>query len=264
MFKSVSKLIFLLVLLYSRPLYAQNETATGFDKLLYVSEKDTLHYRLLRPENPGTKDAFPLVIFLHGAGERGNDNEVQVKHITGLFLDPGNRIQYPSYVLAPQCPQGTTWAARDREAPRVLMRDEPTRPMAMLIELITKIENEFPIDRTRIYVTGLSMGGYGTWDLIARFPDRFAAAVPICGGGDTRTAIAIRHVPIWAFHGALDKVVIPEHSRLMIKALQDAGGNPGYTEYPGVGHDSWVNAYNDPQLLPWMFGQQLEKDAKAK
>lgn len=264
MVKSISKLILLLLMLFSRPVFAQNETATAFDKLLYVSQKDTLPYRLLKPEHTDTKKTFPLVIFLHGAGERGQDNTVHIKHIAGLFLDKGNRNQYPCYVLAPQCPEGTMWAAHNREGSRLVMRQEPTQTMAMLIELIREIENEFPIDRSRIYVTGLSMGGYGTWDLIGRFPERFAAAVPICGGGDPQIAPAIRHMPIWAFHGALDKVVVPRHSRVMIKALQDAGGAPGFTEYPDVGHNSWDNAYNDPHLLPWMFNQYLDKKSEAK
>jgi predicted peptidase len=136
--------------------------------------------------------------------------------------------------------------------------------MAMVIELIAKIEKEFPIDRSRIYVTGLSMGGYGTWDLIARFPHRFAAAVPVCGGGDPETASQIKHIPLWAFHGALDNVVPPGQSRVMVRALQDAGGTPGYTEYPDVKHDSWVYAFREPHLLPWLFNQHLGEKSKVK
>jgi predicted peptidase len=201
---------------------------------------------------------------MHGAGERGNDNEVQINHIKELFLDPDNRSRHACYVIAPQCPQKTMWATHHREGNRLIMKDKPTTPMQLLIELISKIEKEFPVDRSRIYITGLSMGGYGTWDLIARFPNRFAAAIPICGGGDTKTAETIKQIPLWAFHGALDGVVPPNQSRAMIKATQDAGGKPGYTEYPGVEHDSWVYAYREPYLLPWLFDQVLEKSPQGK
>ena len=258
----MSKFIFFIAMTFSLAGSAQDEKSNGFDKLLYTSEKDALPYRLLRPENLQAKTKFPLVVFLHGAGERGSDNEVQIKHIAALFLDGENRKQYPCFVLAPQCPSEMWWAAHDRDGSRLVMRKEPTKPMALVIELIKKIESEQPIDLSRIYVTGLSMGGYGTWDLIARFPHRFAAAVPICGGGDPATAPAISHLPLWAFHGALDRVVVPRQSRVMINALRDAGGAPGYTEYPDVGHNSWDYAYADPYLLAWLFEQHNEKTSK--
>ena len=135
--------------------------------------------------------------------------------------------------------------------------------MALLIELLAEAERMFPIDPDRIYVTGLSMGGFGTWDLIARFPDRFAAAVPVCGGGDPGTAPLIRDLPVWAFHGALDRVVPPSNSRVMVRALQEAGARPGYSEYPDVGHNSWTKAYEDPYLLPWLFEQHRQKRSAA-
>jgi predicted peptidase len=260
----MSRIIFILAMSVSVPLFAQIETIPLWDKLLYISEADTLPYRFLKPVNPKSKKTFPLVIFLHGAGERGRDNEIQIKHINDLYLDPDNRGRHSCYVLAPQCPEQKSWANHAGQGNRLVMNDQPARPMAMLIELIGKIEKEFPIDRSRIYVTGLSMGGYGTWDLIARLPDRFAAAVPICGGGDPHTANRIKHIPLWAFHGALDKVVPPGHSRIMIKALQDAGGTPGYTEYPDVEHDSWVYAFREPHLLPWLFDQYLGRKSKVK
>jgi predicted peptidase len=225
-----------------------------FDKLLYTSNKDTLPYRLLKPVNPKAKELFPLVIFLHGSGERGNDNEAQIKHIADLFLDPNNRGKYPCYVVAPQCPTGEWWA-NYKGKPTITA--EPTRTMQLVIALIEKISKEFPIDSSRIYITGLSMGGFGTWDLLARYPGKFAAAVPICGGGDEKTATRIKNIPIWAFHGAKDNIVLPRESRTMIKALQNAGGSPGYTEYPDIGHSSWVQAYQEPHLLPWLFKQKL-------
>lgn len=231
-----------------------------FDKLLLINKRDTLPYRLLKPVSPESKELFPLVIFLHGSGERGTDNEVQIKHITELFEDERNRGKYPCYVVAPQLPKKETWANFEGKGDDVRLGKSPTKSMRMVIELIEKMIKEFPVDQSRIYITGLSMGGYGTWDLIARFPNKFAAAVPVCGGGSPATASNIKHIPIWAFHGAKDKIVVPEQSRKMINALQDAGGLPGYTEYPDVEHNSWIHAYKEPHLIHWMFNQNLGKE----
>lgn len=260
----MSRTVFLLAMILAAPSFAQIDKVPLWDKLLYTTGNETLPYRFLKPVNPKAKELFPLVIFLHGAGERGTDNESQLNHINELFLDPDNRSRHSCYVVAPQCPAGTMWAAHERDGSRLVMKQQPTRPMALLISLIDKIQKEFPIDPDRIYVTGLSMGGYGTWDLIARFPSRFAAAVPICGGGDPNTAPEIAHIPQWAFHGALDPIVPPRNSRTMVKALQDAGGKPGYTEYPDIQHDSWLYAYREPHLLPWLFEQHLGQKEASK
>ena len=126
----------------------------------------------------------------------------------------------------------------------------------MSMELLAALEKEFSIDARRLYVTGLSMGGYGTWDAIQRYPDRFAAAVPICGGGDSLRVKEIARLPIWAFHGADDGVVKPQRSRDMIAALQQAGGTPRYTEYPKTGHDAWSETYSNPKLYEWLLQQR--------
>ena len=260
--KSVSKLILVLGMMLPLSSLAQRELTNAFDKLLYTSGKEgRLPYRLLKPETvePGKK--YPLVIFLHGAGERGADNEMHIQHITEAFLDSANRRQFPCYLIAPQCPENVMWASHDRDGK---IKPEPSPVMKLVIGLIEKTEKKFPIDETRIYITGLSMGGYGAWDLLARYPNRFAAAVPICGGGDPETARSISHIPIWAFHGSMDPVVLPKNSRRMIKALQAAGGNPGYTEYPAVGHNSWEYAYRDPYLFPWIFGHRRQKNSDDK
>jgi predicted peptidase len=124
------------------------------------------------------------------------------------------------------------------------------------MELIDQLQGKYPVDASRLYITGLSMGGFGTWDALQRWPDRFAAAVTICGGGDTRMAAKIAHVPIWVFHGARDPVVKPDRSRKMVQAIKDAGGKPKYTEYPQAGHDSWTATYKDPEVLKWLFAQR--------
>lgn len=224
-----------------------------FKKISHITSTDTLPYGLLEPIQAKAGEKYPLVIFLHGAGERGKDNESQLKHIQILYsynvLD-----KYPSFVLAPQCPKRQVWSDLMNGKP---FSATPTKPMALFIEVLDKIMQEYPIDPSRVYVTGVSMGGFGTWDLITRFPDRFAAAVPICGGGDAGAVDRIKHVPVWVFHGAEDDVVPPRLSRKMVTALQNVGALPGYTEYPGVKHGSWWQAYKEPYLMPWLTKQRL-------
>jgi lysophospholipase L1-like esterase/poly(3-hydroxybutyrate) depolymerase len=215
----------------------------------------TLNYQLLTPRNRGQK--VPLVLFMHGAGERGTDNKAQLKHGAPAFLKADAREKFPCYVIAPQVPPEEKWTDIDWRSDRPKLPPQPSATMQLTLGAIETLMKEFPdIDPDRLYVTGLSMGGYGTWDLITRFPDRFAAAAPICGGGDVDVAPRAKHVPIWAFHGDQDKAVKVERSREMIAALTKAGGQPLYTEYPTVPHDSWTPAYSEPHLLPWMFAQR--------
>jgi predicted peptidase len=149
------------------------------------------------------------------------------------------------------------WANMDWSAAKGTLPKTPSTPMRLTLELLSTLQKEFSLDDKRLYVTGLSMGGYGTWDVIARHPKLFAAAVPVCGGGDEATAPIIKDIPIWCFHGGADNVVKPERSRNMIAAIKAAGGTPKYTEYPGVGHDSWNKAYSEPELVKWLFEQKL-------
>lgn len=151
------------------------------------------------------------------------------------------------------------WANMDWSAKKGGMGKEPSTPMRLTLEVLGKLQKEFSIDDKRLYLTGLSMGGYGTWDLLARYPKMFAAAVPVCGGGDESMAAVMKDVPIWCFHGGADPVVPTQRSRDMIKAIKDAGGNPKYTEYPGVGHNSWDKAYSETELPGWLFAQ-VKKD----
>ncbi|HLW63752.1 MAG TPA: prolyl oligopeptidase family serine peptidase [Gemmataceae bacterium] len=210
-----------------------------------------LLYRLMKPENYDPKTQYPLVIFLHGMGERGDDNDKQLLHGVAEFAKDENRKKYPCFLMAPQCPMTTTWADFGNQ-----FKKEPTPAMKLLLEAISTHVKELPIDDKRIYITGLSMGGFGTWDAIARKPELFAAAVPICGGGDVKTAERIAKIPIWVFHGAKDNAVKVERSRSMVEALKKAGGEPKYTEYPDVGHDSWVPAYKDADMFAWLFAQK--------
>lgn len=217
-----------------------------------------LPYRLLAPMNYNPKEKYPLVVFLHGAGERGDDNEKQLVHGVPEFLKPEDRKDCPCFLIAPQCPEGKKWVEVDWSADTHMQPKEPSEPMGMTLGLIDQMQKDYSIDPKRIYVTGLSMGGYGTWDIIARKPGLFAAAVPICGGADETTAPKIAKVPIWAFHGAKDQAVKVSRTRNMIAALKKAGGDPKYTEYPEEGHASWVPAYKDAEMMKWLFTQKKE------
>lgn len=227
------------------------------EKRAYIGAAGTLlPYRLLKPEAYDARQLYPLVLFLHGGGERGDDNEKQLIHGVPQFLRPSLRKQHPSFLVAPQCSARVQWVDADWSAPAHHMPAKPTEPTHLTLELLDVLAREFSIDGRRIYVTGLSMGGFGAWDMCARRPELFAAAVPVCGGGDEATAAMIAKIPQWAFHGAKDDVVNPARSRNMIEALQKAGGAPRYTEYPDIGHDSWNPAYRDPNLYEWLFAQR--------
>jgi predicted peptidase len=224
------------------------------EKHVFEDATGKLPYRLLAPPKVATGKKYPLVIFLHGAGERGTDNEKQLVHGVPQFV--ANRDKYPCFLIAPQCPEGKKWVEVDWSAESHTLPKDPGEVGRLTLALIEKSIKELPVDLRRVYITGLSMGGYGTWDLVARRPDLFAAATPVCGGADEATAARIKDIPIWAFHGAKDTAVKPARSRNMIAALEKAGGKPKYTEYPDVGHNSWDPAYKDPELFKWLFAQK--------
>ena len=219
-----------------------------------------LPYRFFDPGKLPPGGRFPLVLFLHGAGERGNNNRSQLRHGVRRFVLPASRAQYPAFILAPQCPAGDprTSGYWLREHPRAQGQRRPDRPVDLLsvvVDLTRRTLKQYPVDPGRVYVTGISMGGFGTWALMAMEPDLFAAAIPVCGGGNPGWAPRIKRIPVWAFHGEKDTVVPVEYTRAMISALQAEGAQPRYTEYPGVGHDSWTAAYQEPELLEWLFAQ---------
>jgi len=216
----------------------------------------TLHYRLLKPKPTDAQQKYPLVVFLHGAGERGSDNQAQLVHGMADFASDEIMAKYPAFVVAPQCPPARRWVEVDWSADKHSMPEEPSAALAAMFKLIEKLRSELPIDERRLYITGLSMGGYGAWDAVQRRPELFTAAAPVCGGGDPAIAARMKDVPIWAFHGDKDTTVKPHRSREMIAALKAAGARPQYTEYPGVGHDSWSRTYRDPALYEWLFAQR--------
>jgi predicted peptidase len=227
-----------------------------FSREKYGEAGDTLSYRLLFPDANRLRK-YPLVIFLHGSGERGSDNDAQLKWGVMNFATDQNMIAHPAIVIAPQCPENQTWSSLSSDKDRKVFKlnAEPSKPMRLLIGLIHQLAEKLPVDTNRIYITGLSMGGYGTFDALERYPHLFAAAVPVCGAGDTSRAASIAHIPMWIYHGAEDPAVSPLQGLAMFEALTNAGAHPGFTQYPEVGHFSWLGAYSDPLMMEWLFRQ---------
>lgn len=250
--RSVMGLILVVGLL--RGVYAADARDVCEPRVFEGGEGKKLNYRLLKPLHYVATERYPLVLFLHGGGEKGDDNVSQLIHGMNDFSSDVNREKYPAFVVAPQCPKGASWA-KIKDA-RLVPNAEPTEPMQLVLELLDALSKEFSIDADRVYVTGASMGGYGAWYLGGRFPERFAAIAPVCGGGDELQAEKLARLPIWAFHGAADTGNDPAMSREMIAAIRRAGGNPLYTEYPGVEHNSWGITYSNPLFMTWLFGQR--------
>ena len=208
----------------------------------------SIQYRLFEPAGVAPGEKAPLVLFLHGMGDRGTDNVAQTLRMGGL-LDATRSGPHASYVLAPQLDTASWFQS---------FSGTPTDAMSLTVRALKQVIATGKVDASRIYVTGLSMGGMGTWDILAREPELFAAAVPMSGGGNTRDAAAIKDVPVWAFHGSADDLVPADATRDMIGALRDAGGSPRYSELAGAGHDIWDGLYEDASntLYPWLFAQR--------
>ena len=206
---------------------------------LKTTVKVQIDYLLYLPKGYDKQDSWPLVLFLHGAGERGNDLELVKKHGPPKLISQGKEL--PFIVVSPQCPKDRWW--------------EPIELLALLDE----ISGKYKVDADRISVTGLSMGGFGSWRLAFYAPNRFAAIAPICGGGEKYWAKQFAHLPVWAFHGAKDTGVPLERSQMMVDELKKHGGNPKLTVYPEAGHDSWTETYNNPKFYKWLLDQKRSK-----
>ena len=238
---------------------AQAQTVHGFEerKVIYTGgeyDKEVFRYRLRKPRKVEKGARYPLILFLHGAGERGHDNKKQMRHFPELWGKRGYAEAYDCFILAPQCRTGRKWVSVPWDG--IESEPLPKRPshqMQAALMALDRTLKEHPVDRDRLYLTGLSMGGYGSWYLAARFPKRFAAVAPICGGGPVESAARLKELPLWAWHGDQDRAVPVERSRRMVAAIRKAGGRPRYTELEGVGHNSWDKAYQLDGVLPWMF-----------
>jgi predicted peptidase len=204
-----------------------------------IVRKTTLNYLLWLPSSYKTdkNTRYPLMIFLHGSGERGDSLDLVRKNGPPSFVDA--RPDFPFILVSPQCPSDTWWITED------------------LQQMFQQLIQKYRIDTTRVYLTGLSMGGFGTWDWACKYPGQFAAIAPVCGGGDVLFAEELKNIPVWAFHGEADPVVPVNRTIQMVEAVNAAGGNARMSIYPGVGHDSWVNAYNDSELYTWLLSHRL-------
>jgi predicted peptidase len=219
---------------------------------------DVLHYRLLKPLSTTPGEKYPLVLFLHGAGERGDDNKLQLFHGCRDLAAEAMRRRHPAFVVVPQCPAEKKWVEVPWDAASHKMPEQISNPLRLTLALIESLEKELPIDQDRRYGVGLSMGGFGIWDILQRRPELLTAAAPICAGGDPAYAARFAQTPVWAFHGDADATVAVNRSREMVAALRAAGGRPIYTEYEGVGHNSWSETFANRLLWDWLFTQRRQ------
>lgn len=247
---------------HSLSLHAQN--LSEYKKEIFTGKDQYLPYRVLYPLAFDTARKYPLLIFLHGAYEKGNDNEAQLEIGGRYFLADSNRRNFPAVIVFPQCPSNDVWAYFDAEfdsvgvLKRVVFpfRGEPTPATSLVKQLVDSLMSLSFIDGNKIYIGGLSQGGMGVFDMVARYPEIFAAAFPICGAGKVSTADKFaKQTALWIFHGADDDIVPVRFSRQFYQKLKKAGGDVRYTEYPGVRHESWINAFHEKDLLAWLFSK---------
>ena len=228
-------------------------TAAPFVPRMLNRDGKFMPYRLFIPHTAAQTEPLPLIVWLHGASGLGTDNVRQVTEGgneigSRLWIKADIQAKYPSFVVAPQSPSAEMWGTTTSE--------RLTKYGQLVIDLIDSLAKEFPIDRDRIYLLGQSRGGIGVWDLIAKRPDVFAAAVPLCAIGNPKKIGAASDVKVWAFHGAKDPGMSVNNTREMVAALKAAGGVVKYTEYADLGHDIWARAFAEPDLPAWLFAQR--------
>lgn len=251
--------IIALLLALSTGIMAQNSGKTfrdKFEKAVFTDSTGTqLPFRLLRPDSRAqANQKFPVVLFLHGAGERGYDNEANLTYIDKVFGSDEFMLNHPCYVIVPQCDENYRWCETDWTLAYHTMPQRMSKYLSAANELLDSVASLSDADINRLYVTGMSMGGFGTWDIITRYPNKFAAAMPICGGADEKQACRLKNIPIRTFHGGIDKLVKVSRSRNITNAIKACGGNKiTYTEFPSMGHLIWEKVYTDPQNLDWLF-----------
>ncbi|RYG41352.1 MAG: phospholipase [Chitinophagaceae bacterium] len=258
----IKRIILFCCLLSVTILHAQDRSL--FQKFQFIQNGDTLPYRILLPENYDSARSYPLVLFLHGRGESGRDNEKQLTHGSALFLRDSVRQKYPAIVVFPQCASNNYWSNVHTVADATGKRDfyfvqdgDASLSMKLLLSLTGNLQVQYKIKNDQAYVMGLSMGGMGTFELVRRKPNFFAAAIAICGGAAPATAAAMKKTKWWIFHGGKDDVVLPVYSERMQAALKKAGAIVKYTVFPEANHNSWDPAFSEPTLLSWLFAQRL-------
>ncbi|EDM35636.1 hypothetical protein PBAL39_03804 [Pedobacter sp. BAL39] len=254
---------FMLLLL---ALTAKSQDFRKYDRGSFNKGKDTISYRILFPENFDANRQYPILFFLHGSGERGNNNEAQLTHGGQLFLREDIRKEFPAIVVFPQCSADSYWSnvniitdSTGKRSFNFQEKGKPTRAMSALLGMIDNFMDKPFIDRSRVYVAGLSMGGMGSYELLRRKPKLFAAAIAICGGDHVANVRRYKNVPLWIFHGEQDDVVPVVHSTTISDQLKVLGKPARLTLYPMANHNSWDNAFAEPQLLPWLFSQEKKR-----
>jgi predicted peptidase len=266
MIKRIS--LILLVILISNLLAAQDLSI--FEKHLFINRKDTLPYRLLLPRNYDPHKTYPLLLFLHGSGERGIDNAAQLVHGGDFFLRDSIRKNYPAIVVFPQCAEEDFWVTITEKNDSLgkglfYFENSKVTTSLRLVQLLIKniIKKKF-VDPQKIYVGGLSMGGMGTFEIVRRSPELFAAAFVICGGADVTIAHQLKKVNWWIFHGAKDESVNPHYAVTMVQALQKINTIVKFTLYPDAGHNSWDNVFTEPEFIPWLFSNKKINSGKNR
>lgn len=240
--------------------YTQDFSAFEANELIHRG--DTLPYRIMYPDDYDPSGSYPVLFFLHGAGERGNDNERQLVHGAKLFLEDSVRRAFPAIVVFPQCPSNSYWSNVDIQTQNGKREfyfrtgGKPSKGMTLFLRLVKDVLKREAVDRDRVYIGGLSMGAMGTYEALRRRPKVFAAAFAICGGDHTSNARKYAHVPLWIFHGEQDDVVPSTHSHAIVAELGRIGARPRSTFYPKANHNSWDPAFAEPDLLPWLFAHR--------
>ncbi len=246
---------------------AYSQDRSQFQKQWFIQGGDTLPYRIMLPKNYDTAKKYPVVFFLHGRGESGNDNEKQLTNGSEFFLRDSIRDRYPAIVVFPQCSAKSYWSnvnmvTYDSSTAKrwfyFIPGGSPTLPMQLLQNLVNNVLERFSGNRQQVYVGGLSMGAMGTYELVRRMPNTFAAAFAICGGAHPATAPQLKQTAWWIFHGLKDDVVPPEKSRIIADALISAGAKVKATFYPTANHNSWDPAFAEPQLMHWLFSNKMK------
>ncbi|MCX2583426.1 prolyl oligopeptidase family serine peptidase [Pedobacter sp. MR22-3] len=258
----MKKIILSLCLIFSFPLLNAQDLKK-YEYGSFIKRGDSIHYRILFPENFNPTQKYPVLFVLHGRGESGSDNEKQLTHGARLFLRDDIRKNFPAIVVFPQCPADSYWANvnittndKGKRKFSFVEAGKPTRAMRALQGMVKDFLKKPFLDKKQVYVGGLSMGGMGTYELLRRQRRTFAAAFAICGGDNTNNIKKYQNVPLWIFHGGKDDIVDPAFSMAIAERLKTVGDDVKFTLYPNANHNSWDNAFAEPDLLPWLFGHK--------
>ncbi|QYA24176.1 prolyl oligopeptidase family serine peptidase [Gramella sp. MT6] len=260
-------LIALGLILLLTPFNINAQSKEDFKKEQFISENDTLNYRVLFPDNFKKTKKYPVVLVLHGAGERGDNNEAQLVHGSDVFLNEENREKFPAIVIFPQAPKEDYWAKVEVKRDTMPFqfdfrnKEEPTKSLNLVMKMMDSVVAQEYVNKDRVYVGGLSMGGMGTYEILYKKPDMFAAAFAICGGANPEIAETYpKGFNIWIFHGEKDDIVPPRFSKRMAREINHNGGNAKLTLYPDDNHNSWDSAFSEPYLLPWLFSKERNEN----